>query len=706
MKIRYKLLLVLMALGATCVLVSGYVGDKAAERSLTETVMRQLTGVRRAKAQQIESYFHTLSSHVRTLSEDRMLIDATMQFKDAYKKLDAQRLSPELRASIQSYYSQEYLPALKKFVPLRPNVSYLPVGNGPFYVQQHYIVENPFPISRKKELDAAADASEYSRVHAKFHRSFRNIVDSFGYYDLFLVDHETGDILYTVDKEPDFGTSLTRGPYRNTGLARIFKQAAATEDPDSVFIADFEDFEPSLGAPAAFIACPIMDGPKRVGVLGFQLSNAEFDKVTSGNRGWAREGLGTSGDSGIVGADFLLRSNARGFLEHRERHLALMRARGVPEQTIERIKAYNSTFLRQEVKLPSVTRALAGEEGTMIQKGSSGGLSLVAFGPLNIPGLHWTLASRMDYSEALEPAKRLRRQLLAWAAALLAFTAVISLLLTRAIVRPVNALADAAVKLGAGDLTAQVPVRSKDELGVLSSTFNSMVTNIREKTLIIEQKNRENEELLLNILPAPIAERLKSGETRIADSFAEVTVLFADIVGFTALSGKTAPGELLEMLNDLFTRFDHAASRHGIEKIKTIGDAYMAVCGLPVDYPDHSRRMIDMALEMIEECRKHSRENGRDINIRIGVNAGPVVAGVIGKTKYIYDLWGDTVNLASRMESHGVPGSIQVTRRVFEALNGEYEFEFRGEVEVKGKGKIETWLVGQKANRLVQPARA
>jgi class 3 adenylate cyclase len=701
MKIRYKLMLVLLAIGATGVLVSGYVGYRTAELSLTEAVMRQLTGVRRAKAQQIEAYFQTLSSHVRTLSEDRMFIEAAAQFKGAYKKLDAKELSPQLRSSLQDYYRREYLPQLEKFVPLRPNVSYLPAGAGPFYVQQQYIVSNPFPVGRKKELDVAADPSDYSLVHARYHRSFRNIVDSFGYYDLLLIDEKTGTILYTVDKEPDFGTSLTTGPYRNTGLANIVKQAVQNEEPGATFIADFEDFEPSLGAPAAFIASPIFDGPERVGVLAFQLSNATFDKVVSGDKGWAREGLGKTGDSGIVGSDYLLRSNSRGFLEHPERQLELMRARKVPEKTIARIKAYNSTFLRQEVRLPSVIKALAGEEGTMIQRGSSGGKSVVAYGPLNIPGLHWTLASRMDYAEALEAVQHLHNRLIGWAAALLALTALVSLLLTRAIVKPVNALAAAARKLGEGDLTAHVPVRSKDELGMLSSTFNSMVTNIREQTEIIEQKNRENEALLLNILPAPIAERLKNGESRIADSFTEVTVLFADIVGFTSLSGQTPPGELLEMLNNLFTRFDQAANRHGIEKIKTIGDAYMAVCGLPVQYPDHARRMVEMALEMIEQCAAYSRDSGRNLSIRIGVNSGPVVAGVIGQTKYIYDLWGDTVNVASRMESNGVPGSIQVTRGVYEALRDQFTFEYRGEIEVKGKGKLEAWLVG---NRMIHPA--
>jgi class 3 adenylate cyclase len=220
-----------------------------------------------------------------------------------------------------------------------------------------------------------------------------------------------------------------------------------------------------------------------------------------------------------------------------------------------------------------------------------------------------------------------------------------------------------------------------------------MVASIREKTEIIEQKNRENERLLLNILPGPIAERLKCGETTIADNFAEVTVLFADLVGFTRLSAKTPAREMVEMLNELFTRFDDSAQRNGVEKIKTIGDAYMAVAGLPTPYLDHTRRIVRLALDMLEHVRQFRSKIGGDLSIRIGINSGPVVAGVIGTTKFIYDLWGDTVNVASRMESQGIPDMIQVTRAVYEQLAEEFEFEERGFIEVKGKGVLETWLL-------------
>jgi class 3 adenylate cyclase len=299
----------------------------------------------------------------------------------------------------------------------------------------------------------------------------------------------------------------------------------------------------------------------------------------------------------------------------------------------------------------------------------------------------------MTAAEAFQPVKDMRWVFSGWGAALLLLTILAAWLVAREMIRPINALVDAAEKVAAGDLTARVDWKSKDELGTLAETFNSMTKSLREKNAIIEEKNRENEALLLNILPGEIAARLKSGEHEIADAFADVTVLFGDIVGFTALSSHTAAADVVEMLNGLFSRFDELAQELGIEKIKTIGDCYMAVCGLPTPCTDHAVRMASMALRMADVTAEYGKTLGVNLQLRIGINSGPVVAGVIGATKFIYDLWGDTVNLASRMESTGVPGCIQVTRSVYERLHGRFDMEERGMVQVKGKGEIETWLL-------------
>jgi class 3 adenylate cyclase len=229
------------------------------------------------------------------------------------------------------------------------------------------------------------------------------------------------------------------------------------------------------------------------------------------------------------------------------------------------------------------------------------------------------------------------------------------------------------------------------EFGFIN-VYGTDITAARE----VEVAHRENERLLLNILPPTIAQRLRDGESRIADHFDEMTVLFADVVGFTQLSARLSPPALIDVLNEVFSIFDGLADRHRLEKIKTIGDAYMVVGGLTPDVTDHAVRVADMALEMIEGLEQAQERWGEDVNIRVGMHTGPAVAGVIGVKKFIYDVWGDTVNMASRMESHGVPGRIQVSDHTFERLRDTFDFEPRGVIDVKGKGELATYfLVGR-----------
>ncbi len=217
--------------------------------------------------------------------------------------------------------------------------------------------------------------------------------------------------------------------------------------------------------------------------------------------------------------------------------------------------------------------------------------------------------------------------------------------------------------------------------------------------LQIEQERSES--LLLNILPYPIAQRLKENQETIADSFTNAGVLFGDIVGFTELSGQIPPTDLVLLLNKIFSRFDHLADRHGLEKIKTIGDAYMVVSGLPFPRDDYAEAIADMALDMQKTLQEFNAETGENFEMRIGIATGPVIAGVIGLKKFIYDLWGDTVNIASRMESHGIANEIQVTDMTYECLKGRYLFEQRGTIFIKGKGTMTTYLLKKKQEDII-----
>jgi class 3 adenylate cyclase len=220
----------------------------------------------------------------------------------------------------------------------------------------------------------------------------------------------------------------------------------------------------------------------------------------------------------------------------------------------------------------------------------------------------------------------------------------------------------------------------------------------REHRLLVAEQER-SERLLLNILPAPIADRLKRDQGVIADRFPEVTVLFADLVEYTRRSEGVAPERVVATLDGLFTVFDELTRRHGLEKIKTVGDAYMVAGGLPDPRPDHAEAVADLALAIREEVVRHADPSGQPLQVRIGIDTGPVVAGVIGRHKFGYDLWGDTVNTASRMESQGVPGCIQVTDRTRRRLGDRYRFERRGPIEVKGKGELVTWFLVARAGQ-------
>ena len=253
------------------------------------------------------------------------------------------------------------------------------------------------------------------------------------------------------------------------------------------------------------------------------------------------------------------------------------------------------------------------------------------------------------------------------------------------------------IKMGAEDYL-QKPFNQIILNAKISATLERKWLRDREQAFVekLQIEQEKSERLLLNILPQPIANRLKKGENTIADSFNEVTVLFSDLVGFTELSTDISPSELVEKLNQIFLAFDRLTEKHGLEKIKTIGDAYMLVGGLPTPRPDHVEAVATMAIEMLQAIKQLNEQSNNNFKIRVGIHTGPVIAGVIGKNKFNYDLWGDTVNIASRMESQGVADNVQVSETTYLHIKDKFVFEQRGPIEVKGKGEMVTYLIKKK----------
>jgi class 3 adenylate cyclase len=260
---------------------------------------------------------------------------------------------------------------------------------------------------------------------------------------------------------------------------------------------------------------------------------------------------------------------------------------------------------------------------------------------------------------------------------------------------------DPALSSGAPEIPAGVIVTFfvLNILGVSTTAYVLLQYFVRARERALAElgvERAKSERLLLNVLPAPVAARLKQHDGIIADAHDDVTVLFADIVDFTPLSERLAAPDLVALLDRVFAVWDQLAARHGVEKIKTIGDAYMVAGGIPTPREDHAEAIADMALEMGVEAERCAKEIAVPLQVRVGIDSGPVVAGVIGRSKFTYDLWGDTVNTASRMESHGLPDEIQVTARVYQLLRSKYDLRERGTIEIKGKEPMSTYLLLKK----------
>ncbi|MFN7296825.1 MAG: HAMP domain-containing protein, partial [Pseudanabaena sp.] len=533
LSIKSKLIVMLLTVSSSSILVTAYLGYQSGKSNLTDRVFNQLTSVRASKAYQIESYFKTIRNHIQTLSIDPSVGTALSEFTNAYRQLENVPLPADALPKINAYYQNEFLPKLAQTEQGSPVLnSFLPEAIASNYLQYYYIANNSNPIGKKHLLDKANDSSEYSRLHGRYHPIFRNIIEKFGYYDLFLIDPD-GRIVYTVYKETDFASSLTVGAYNESNLARLFASVRRSKAKDYARIIDLESYAPSYGAPAAFIAAPIYNQDKFIGVLAIQVPVDEINNVMTGNRKWEADGLGKSGETYLVGPDYLMRSVSRFLIETPEEYLKTLVALGVNNETIQRIRQYKTSVLAQAVKTTAVEEAMMGKQDIKIIRDYRDIPVLSSYSLLQIEGLKWAILSEIDLAEAYAPIYDFERQLVISATLLMLLVILLAMVMASLFVKPINQLITSARKVAAGQLDAIAVLETEDEFGELAQSFNLMVSSLRDQTDLVEEKNRENEQLLLSIFPAAIAKRLKQGEKNIAESASNVTVLFSDLTGFS-----------------------------------------------------------------------------------------------------------------------------------------------------------------------------
>jgi PAS domain S-box-containing protein len=501
MKIRTKILIAFTTVAILAVGLVGFFAFTTGSSTLEEESFNKLTAVREMKASQIEEYFQLVENQVITLSENRMIIEAMREFDDGLHNVERDLGITEFEqnfidARLNDYYEEEFLPRL---IPnLLKDVSvddFWPDDTKTRVIQDLYISSNPFEVGSKHLLDNAGDGSSYSQSHEIYHPILREYLEHFGYYDIFLVDVDTGGhIAYSVFKEVDFGTSLLNGPYADTNFADAYNAARAAGDKDFVKVVDFEPYAPSYNAPAAFIASPIFDGDEKIGVLVFQFPIDQINAVMTSNQDWSAVGLGESGETYIVGNDFLLRNQSRFLIEDSENYFRLIEEIGTPLTTIARIRNLNSTIGLQEVKTDGTEAALSGLTGTDIFPDYRGVPVLSSYKPLNIRDANWVIMSEIDQEEAFSAIRSLAIRTSLAVAGLIVGIVVLATVFSRTITKPIEEVRDQALEIVQGKMDTEIGVDSKDEIGELAHVLNVM--RMSNLTLIDElediNQNLEN----------------------------------------------------------------------------------------------------------------------------------------------------------------------------------------------------------------------
>ncbi|MGD1862605.1 MAG: adenylate/guanylate cyclase domain-containing protein [Leptolyngbyaceae cyanobacterium] len=694
LSIKSKIQLMLLIVSLISIISVSFLGWSWARAELKHNIFDHLTSVRASKAYQVESYFTTFKNHVETLCEDRMIVSAVQEFDAAYDQLNRETALTSWDNAIRDYYEQNFFPELSAHINGKPSyATYDPGSNAAKYLQYHYIADNPNPVGNKDALVDAGDGSVYSAIHSRYHRLFQHLIQKFGYYDFFLIDPQTADIVYSVYKETDYGTNLDHGPYRRSNLAEVVRAVQENPDQGAIEVVDFKTYKPSYAAPAAFMAGPIYDGATFVGILAVQMPVNEINRVLTGGKNWEKDGLGESGETYLVGRDYFMRSISRFLIEDKAGYKEALRSIGTPARTVELIDQLNTSILLQRVETEVAKAAIAGQEGTQITQDYRGVAVLSSYAPLNLPGLEWGILSELDLAEAYQPVYALQTYLLISTVILMLILTFVASIIAAKFVKPIDTLIAASKKAELGQGDATVMFDSTDEFSELASIFNTVVQRMRQQINQVEQQYQDTQDILQRFLPSEILERLTKKESLIATQTQQVTLLFAKVVGLWQLSESETPGSLTQPLTELLSTFNQAARRSDVEPFKFASDRYIATCGLTKPRLDHEKRMVDFALNLLDLTRTFNSRHQTRLSLRIGIHTGTVETAILGTQQLSYDLLGEPVVIASSLIDTPESNLIITTPLVRDRLQGFYDFQPGNSLALENRAKIDTWIL-------------
>jgi class 3 adenylate cyclase len=619
------------------------------------------------------------------------VVEATQAFTEGFAELEGVELAQDDRERLEAYYQDVVGPRLAASSDFSADASTLvPSSAAARYLQVQYTI--PFEnFDDAIAVDDAEDGSTWSAAHAAYQAHFRTMTTRLEYEDVLLLD-ASGTIVYAAYKGIDLGSNVVEGPLRFTNLARAYTSAMTTNLLGEVAITDFGEYPPSLDRQAGWAVTPIGADGTIIGALAVELPIDRVSRVMTADGEWSQGGLGGTGEVYLVGADELMRSPSRVLLEDPDRFAEAATATGMASPLVETIVQRQTTVGLQPIRTEAAGQALSGQSGTIIATNYLGRETLAAYGPVEVGDLGWVVVAELDTSEAFAPVTDFTRNLVISSAVLALIVSVLSLLLARIFVRPLRALAQGAQRIAAGETGVVVDAGRSDEMISVATAFNDMSRSLQVKAELLDEQSAESERLLRALMPEPVIRRYREGDQTITEDHHDVTVLYADIVGFDEFSSTLDSPARLDLLNELVKQFDDSAAALGVEHVRTTTKGYLASCGMTVPRVDNARRIVDFALELQRILERFGAQWGAELHLRAGIDLGEASSGLVGRAHVVYDLWGEAVNLAFRIQSEHPETGIFVTERVSSRLPATVNLSDAG-VVVNGHEEVRIWRV-------------
>ena len=607
----------------------------------------------------VTAHFNGLSRTSQALASSPQAVEAVDAFAEAHRELldlDAQGLRTEAEAVVSSHTTNYFEPLreLGREVELRDVSTENPAS---IYIQFHYAVDLGV-VDRPRTIDNAQDGSAWSEVHDTMHPVYRGVVEQRGLVDLYLVEPTNANVVYSVRKRPDIGTSLEVGPFSGTLLATVVDQVI--DDPStSVVIGDLGFYLPAFTTPVGVVASPIMDGDRLAGVLVLMYDSEPVTTILTADGEWDDGGFPPTGQSYVVSADGTTRSEPRSFLEDPLSHLASSVEAGVlSEDQRAVIEKVGTTVLSQPAVGRTVRAGLRGISEVETRSTMIGTEAFSTIAPVPIDQLGWFVVTEIDVDAAEGELDDFEELLVVGTAIFVVGLAFAAVSWANRIVRPIRVMSE---RLTPGtDSTApiEVPPRSPIEFHQLSRSFESMSTILEEQRDQLADARAERLRLLRRMLPPAVADRVAAGDLQSLEEVPQATVAVIVVLGLGDLIRTDSDGSERDLVDRALGELDQVAEQYGLERVKVLGDAYFAACGHDRPYIDHAPRAVSFAVDSQNAIAALGSTVPSGLDTAVGLHTGPVTVGMTGTSRLLYDVWGATVTNAHHLARLAGPGEI------------------------------------------------